>query len=311
MARLSSSSSAAGAKATGASTSTSTSNGSLAPTNDDNPTKKRASASAGQEGDDSNDDNLDIADYSSAHSPHTSKPLPYDESLLPEGKRSLSHISLQAFLLGLTFATSLILGSQIAYHGNPIWRFFAFSTTLSLFHFLEFWTTATYNPLVARSSSFLLFSNGTAYNLAHACAVLEILASHFLFPAWQARFTNTLTIVLGLLLVLFGQITRSAAMATAGKSFNHIPQKQKKDDHDLVTSGVYAWSRHPSYFAFFWWALGTQILVGNKLCLLAYVVALWRFFKLRIVAEERNLVDFFGKDYEEYRKRTSVGIPFI
>ena len=100
-------------------------------------------------------------------------------------------------------------------------------------------------------------------------------------------------------------------MATAGKSFNHIPQKQKKDDHDLVTSGVYAWSRHPSYFAFFWWALGTQILVGNKLCLLAYVVALWRFFKLRIVAEERNLVDFFGKDYEEYRKRTSVGIPFI
>jgi protein-S-isoprenylcysteine O-methyltransferase Ste14 len=28
-------------------------------------------------------------------------------------------------------------------------------------------------------------------------------------------------------------------------------------------------------------------------------------------AEERYLVEFFGKDYEDYRKRTMTGIPFI
>lgn len=301
MARLSNSSSfaaASGAKTTGA-------NGSVDSTN--SPTKRTTAAhSNGLDNEDP-----DFADWAEAHSPHTSNPLPFDESLLPDGKRSLSVISLQAFLLGATCTGSFMLAVAVAQAGNAFWRFFAFSATLAIFHFLEFWTTATYNPLVARASSFLLFSNGTAYNLAHACAVLEIVASHILFPAWQQWLTNSFTISVGLFLVIFGQITRSTAMATAGKSFNHIPQKQKKQDHVLVTSGVYSWSRHPSYFAFFWWALGTQILVGNKICLLAYIVALWRFFKLRIVGEEQNLIEFFGKDYEDYRKKTSVGIPFI
>lgn len=297
MARLSGNSSAAASKASGSSTS------------NEGETTKRTTAAHSSDVDDQS--TPDFADWAEAHSPHTSKPLPYDESLLPDGKRSLSGISLQAFVLGTTFAASLMLCLSLIWDGYGIWRFFAFTATLSVFHFLEFWTTATYNPLVARSSSFLLFSNGTAYNLAHTCAVIEILASHYLFPSWQQSLTNPFTISIGLFLVLFGQITRSAAMATAGKSFNHTPQKVKKQDHVLVTSGVYNWSRHPSYFAFFWWALGTQILVGNKICLLAYVVALWRFFKLRIAAEERNLVEFFGKDYEQYRAKTSVGIPFI
>lgn len=245
MARLSGSSSATGAAKA---TSSSTSNGSLAPPCEGDAGKRTTAAHSN---DPTEQHTPDFTDWREAHSPHTSKLLPYDESLLPAGKRSLSAISLQAFILGTTFAASLIFALSLAQSGNAVWRFFAFSGTLSVFHFLEFWTTATYNPLVARSSSFLLFSNGTAYNLAHTCAVLEILASHFLFPTYQRRFVNRFTVGTGLFLVVFGQITRSAAMATAGKSFNHTPQKVKKHDHTLVTSGVYAWSRHPSYFAFF------------------------------------------------------------
>lgn len=85
--------------------------------------------------------------------------------------------------------------------------------------------------------------------------------------------------------------------------------------------------------AFFWWAIGTQILVGNKICLVAFIVSLWTFFNNRIrgellsacevlvfcgatyadldLAEERSLVEFFGKDYDAYRKSTMTGIPFI
>jgi protein-S-isoprenylcysteine O-methyltransferase len=118
-------------------------------------------------------------------------------------------------------------------------------------------------------------------------------------------------------------------MAEAGTNFNHTPAKIKKEGHVLVTTGVYAWLRHPSYCAFFWWALGTQVLVGNKISFLGYLFVLWNFFKRRIrgelrlghgrtpssangrVAEEMTLVDFFGSDYEEYRKRTTTGIPFV
>ncbi|KAM0716740.1 hypothetical protein Q7P37_008185 [Cladosporium fusiforme] len=250
-------------------------------------------------------------DYSDVQSPFTSKLLPYDPSLFPSGKRSISSIGQQAFWLGFALATSLILGLQTAYHGNPVWRVFAFISSLSLFHFLEFWTTATYNTPEVRATSFLLFTNGRSYNIAHSCALLEVLVSNFFYPAYQAKYVNAFTVGLGIFLVVFGQATRSLAMATAGTNFNHIPQKAKKADHELVTSGVYAYSRHPSYFAFFWWAIGTQLLVGNKVCLLAFVGVLWHFFNDRIKSEERSLVEFFGEDYDAYRKSTRTGIPFI
>lgn len=40
--------------------------------------------------------------------------------------------------------------------------------------------------------------------------------------------------------------------------------------------------RHPSYFGWFWWCVGTQCLLCNPLCILAYAVAAWDFFRKRI-----------------------------
>ena len=71
-------------------------------------------------------------------------------------------------------------------------------------------------------------------------------------------------------------------MGTAKANFNHIVQWTKKADHVLVTDGVYAFSRHPSYFGFFWWGLGTQLLLGNRICFVIYAVVLWKFFHHRI-----------------------------
>lgn len=86
---------------------------------------------------------------------------------------------------------------------------------------------------------------------------------------------------------------------------------RKAASHELVTGGVYAYLRHPSYFGFFWWGLGTQLLLGNGICFVGYAVVLWRFFSERIAKEEELLVGFFGAEYEGYRRRTRVGIPFI
>lgn len=230
-------------------------------------------------------------DYSDVQSPFTSKPLPTDPSLLPDGKRSLSSIGLQAFSLGFAFAATSIIGTQAAYDGRPTWRLFAFLASLSLFHFLEYWTTATYNATEARASSFLLFSNGAQYNTAQGLALLEILVSTFFFPQWQARYANFITIIVGLFLVLLGQGARTLAMATAGTNFNHTPQKIKRDGHELVKTGIYAYSRHPSYFAFFWWTIGTQLLVGNKCCAVAFFAILWNFFNNRIKCKSRVLID--------------------
>lgn len=82
-----------------------------------------------------------------------------------------------------------------------------------------------------------------------------------------------------------GQFTRTTAMAHAGSNFNHTVQVKRKEGHELVTSGIFSWFRHPSYFGFFWWGLGTQVVLGNVVCFLGYAVVLWRFFASRIRSE--------------------------
>lgn len=113
----------------------------------------------------------------------------------------------------------------------------------------------------------------------------------------------------GLTLVTLGQILRSTAMITAASNFSHLIQYSKAAEHTLVRTGIYAWSRHPSYFAFFYWALGTQIFVGNPVAFLAFFFILYRFFSGRIqgtsiseyvmlrprIADSVRMICVFGK----------------
>jgi len=209
-----------------------------------------------------------------------------DPSNLPQAPKSLSGISLRAFLLGLTLGTSLLLTLHLlSSTTSPLWRIPFFLSTLSLFHFLEYWTTATYNTRFASISAFLLSQNGSAYNVAHTAAVLECLLAHLLFPdvSWLGfSRRQPALIALGLAMIVVGQATRTVAMAQAGSNFNHTLQMKRDAAHELVTGGIYGWLRHPSYFGFFWWGLGTQVVLGNGLCLVGYTAVLWKFFSARI-----------------------------
>lgn len=238
----------------------------------------------------------------------------------PDGPRSLAGIALRSFCLGLAAALGLSLSAYLLLAARPsaprLGRLPLFLAALAAFHFLEFWTTARYNAPAAKVSSFLLRANWPGYAVAHAAAALECLLVALVWPARDLAApllpgAGPLLVAAGVLLVLVGQAVRSLAMAEAGRSFNHIVQQQKRDSHVLVTSGVYAYLRHPSYFGFFWWALGTQLVLGNVVCFCAYAAVLWRFFSARIRHEEEFLVRFFGDDYVQYRRRVSVGIPFI
>ncbi|KAL2000985.1 hypothetical protein VTN02DRAFT_2363 [Thermoascus thermophilus] len=239
-----------------------------------------------------------------------------DPSNNPGGAKSLAGISLRAFLLGVTLGTGLCL-TVVAHAvvGTPLWRVPFFLAALSLFHFLEYFVTARHNPPQANISAFLLSSNGWQYNVAHGSALAECLLA-WLFPdaSYNHYFTRTavaVQVTLGLALMALGQTVRTLAMAHAGRNFNHTVQVQRRAGHTLTTTGVYRVLRHPSYFGFFWWGLGTQLVLGNVVCLLAYAVVLWVFFSRRIQREEKYLILFFGDEYVEYRRRTWVGIPGI
>ena len=219
------------------------------------------------------------------------------------GQRSLAGISCRAFCLGTTLGVSLSLLTVLVLQENGLWRLPFFIATLCVFHYLEFDMTARFNTADAKLSSYLLSSNGSAYNIAHATAVSELLFRSwtrstykpdwfelpFQIPTVIPDIPHWLPLLGGGLLVIGGQYARSAAMATAGNSFNHLVQSTKKDNHQLITHGIYAFSRHPSYFGFFWWGIGTQVVIGNRVCLFGYAYVLWKFFASRITSEEDQI----------------------
>ncbi|KAI1127762.1 isoprenylcysteine carboxyl methyltransferase [Nemania abortiva] len=243
----------------------------------------------------------------------SAQPRP-DKVYFPGQSKSLEGIAIRSFYLGVSLALSIAaLLSILFLTASPLWRLPFFIAALSTFHFLEFWTTAKYNTGVATIDSFLLTANWPAYAIAHTSASFECLLTKLLFPnrAWAPFYSGHILLLLGLILVFVGQATRSLAMVQAGASFNHTVQRKKKDDHELVTTGLYSFLRHPAYFGFFYWGIGTQLVLGNPICFVGYLIVLWRFFATRTKYEEADLVRFFGDDYIDYRKRVGTGIPFI
>lgn len=207
----------------------------------------------------------------------------------PSSPNSPAAISLRAFLLGGAFGISILLTILLlVVYESPLWRIPFFLLSLSLFHFLEYYTTALFNPTAATVSAFLLSQNGSAYNVAHTLAFFECALHSYLWPRGNYFYLLSLHysgLVLGLFLIVVGQTTRTMAMAHAGSNFNHLVQSRRKQGHVLVTDGIYAWLRHPSYFGFWWWGLGTQLVLGNTFCLVGYAVVLWRFFRGRVESE--------------------------
>ncbi|KAI4133338.1 MAG: hypothetical protein LQ338_000238 [Usnochroma carphineum] len=216
-------------------------------------------------------------------------------------KRSPSALALRAFLLGLAFGVSLTFSLFLLQPPqNPLWRASCFLGTLSAFHFLEYYITALYNPPAATISAFLLTGNGYAYNIAHTLALVECVFRNYAAPIYYPEVKylqpcdallpagergRAIWLMVGFAMLLVGQATRTLAMIHAGTNFNHLVQFRKKAGHVLVTHGIYRWLRHPSYFGFFWWGLGTQVIMGNMICLIGYALVLWRFFSNRIESE--------------------------
>jgi len=229
---------------------------------------------------------------------------------LPHGKIPNTPLasSTIAFLLGGLFAlgTYTFLFNPSAYWWMT-YQLGYFIAAWAFFHWAEFAVTAGWNSEKCSVDSYLL-DNGALYHIANGTALLEYLVSLYFMPTSKSyHFVSQI----GILMVLVGQALRSAAMIHASTNFSHTVAFQKRDAHRLVTDGVYSWFRHPSYAGFYYWALGTQLVLQNPLTFVLFTILLWRFFYYRTRAEERALVKFFGDDYINYRRRVGTKIPFV
>ncbi|GJN07245.1 hypothetical protein PR202_ga25063 [Eleusine coracana subsp. coracana] len=67
-------------------------------------------------------------------------------------------------------------------------------------------------------------------------AMLEHLTEIFLFPEVKDFWFVS---IIGLLMVVIGEIFRKLAVVTAGRAFTHVIRIYHDDHHQLVTHGVY------------------------------------------------------------------------
>jgi len=219
------------------------------------------------------------------------------------GSNGVGRTVLIAYAIGLLLG----LGIGLALLSESWVDFGLYLIALSFFHLWEYLYVCLFHPSSVSAQSFMV-NHSPQFNIALAASFVEYLLESKFFPSLKG---NTLFIIIGFIALVLGQALRTTAMITAGRNFNHIIQSEKADDHKLVTDGIYSFVRHPSYTGWFIWSIATQVLLFNPLCIGAYAYASWMFFRDRIEYEEETLVEHFGKQYEEYRKRVPSGIPLV
>ena len=84
-----------------------------------------------------------------------------------------------------------------------------------------------------------------------------------------------------------------------------------RDQHRLVSNGVYQRVRHPMYSAFWLMAVGQALLLPNWFAGLAGLVGFGVLFFLRVGKEEHMMMQTFGDEYRAYMQRTKRIIPRV
>jgi protein-S-isoprenylcysteine O-methyltransferase Ste14 len=123
--------------------------------------------------------------------------------------------------------------------------------------------------------------------------------ANFKLPAWAGW--------LGILLTAGALFIFWRAHADLG--VNWSPSLEIREQHELITRGIYGVIRHPMYASQWLLTLATPLLLQNWIAGLLNLVVFIPFYLLRVKAEEQMMLDSFGEQYREYMKNTGGVLP--
>lgn len=134
----------------------------------------------------------------------------------------------------------------------------------------------------------------------------------WVFFSWPSRFDytpNSLLIIIGILILIFALYLFRVTHKALGKMWSH--SLDLREDHKLVTSGIYQKVRHPMYSAFWAWALGAAFLIPNWIAGFSAIIGFGTLYFLRVGQEEQMMISEFGDEYREYMRQSKRIIPGI
>lgn len=153
---------------------------------------------------------------------------------------------------------------------------------------------------------------GSASKIAALLGLLGFIAvlAYTLNPAWLSWASLPLPLWLrwtGVGIAMLGFALLQWAQNTLGKNWSDTPRMIK--EQSLITSGPYQFIRHPIYTAFLL-ILGSTLLVSaNWLIGAAWICMTVLEVASRIGFEEQLMLEYFGKQYREYMKKTGRLLP--
>jgi len=82
-----------------------------------------------------------------------------------------------------------------------------------------------------------------------------------------------------------------------------------REEHSLVTHGIYKYIRHPMYTAIWLWVICQALLLQNYIAGFSGIVAFGLLYSIRVGKEEAMMEAQFGAQYDIYKQKTKRLIP--
>lgn len=111
----------------------------------------------------------------------------------------------------------------------------------------------------------------------------------------------------GITLFVIGACYRSWAISSLGEFYSH--RVRTVDQHRIVDSGPYRYTRHPAYAGMIIANAGICLFFFNRLTLCAFLFILLPAIVLRILVEEKTLFELEG--YHEFAKSRKRLFPLV
>ncbi|MFX0004094.1 MAG: methyltransferase family protein [Candidatus Hodarchaeota archaeon] len=126
-----------------------------------------------------------------------------------------------------------------------------------------------------------------------------------IIPFWDNIFIS----YLGFILYLIGALVVLIARVQLGRF--GTAELSTQEDHQLFTQGVYKYIRNPMYSGGLIATIGFCLVFRCIITLIIMFTYTFLIYRMRIFEEEKILQNKFGKEYEDYKKKTKKLIPFL
>jgi len=84
-----------------------------------------------------------------------------------------------------------------------------------------------------------------------------------------------------------------------------------REDHELVTDGIFKYIRHPMYAAHILWAIAQPLILTNWIARFSFLIPQILQYRFRVGSEEKMMLEHFGEEYRTYMGTTGRILPKI